>query len=477
MYSNVINNTNKYKLYVAKGDTGHPEIDWVPVSIGQISGSVLTTDADTGTMVIGSGKSLSINANGVIELLGNNAVHIGSGGTISMVGSKLHINAGDLIIEGGKSIDVALSESIDQAISKSNRVYIQFDEPKDPDLKIGDLWVNDGDTVWDELSGKTWEELGDYAWEALSAGESVTHVWNGKTWVLIVDMKEVKSHGTRLDMTEEHIKLLAYREEVDAVAERLTAAEFKIEPNRIISTVIESNEYKNGVEELHGLVEEVSSAVQEITPEHIINTVTNSKTYQDNINNIEGKINETNSAVQKITPEHIVNTVTKSETYTALDNRVSANANGIQTANQNIANANSSITALTSRVSTAEQSITADAIMSKVTSTETYKTLNNQVTANKNGLATTNTNLSSLTTRVSTAEQNITADAIMNKVTSTTTYKTLSDQVTANKNGLSTANNNINSLTTRVSTAEQNITADSIMSKVASTQTYKTPDS
>lgn len=522
---------NKYKLYVAKGDTGHPEIDWVPVSIGQISGSVLTTDADTGTMVIGSGKSLSINANGVIELLGNNAVHIGSGGTISMVGSKLHINAGDLIIEGGKSMNVALSESIDKAISKSNRVYIQFDEPTDPDLKVGDLWVNDGDTVWDELSGKTWEELGDYAWEVMNTGESVTHVWNGKTWVLIVDMKEVKSHGTRLDMTEEHIKLLAYKEEVSAVAERLTAAELKVEPDRIISTVIESNEYKSGVEELHGLVEEVNSAVQEITPEHIINTVTSSKTYQDDISNIEGKINETNSAVQKITPEHIVNTVTKSETYTALDDRVSANANGIQTANQNIANANSSITALTSRVSTAEQSITADAIMnkvtstetyktlsgkvdtnstgianvnnrvdsanesitaltsrvktaeqsitadaimSKVTSTETYKTLNNQVTANKNGLATANTNLSSLTTRVSTAEQNITADAIMNKVTSTTTYRNLSNQVTANKNGLSTANNNISSLTTRVSTAEQNITADSIMSKVASTQTYKT---
>ena len=472
---------NKYKLYVAKGDTGHPEIDWVPVSIGQISGSVLTTDADTGTMVIGSGKSLSINANGVIELLGNNAVHIGSGGTISMVGSKLHINAGDLIIEGGKSIDVALSESIDKAISKSNRVYIQFDEPKDPDLKIGDLWVNDGDTVWDELSGKTWEELGDYAWEAMNTGESVTHVWNGKTWVLIVDMKEVKSHGTRLDMTEEHIKLLAYKEEVNAVAERLTAAEFKIEPDRIISTVIESNKYKDGVEELHGLVEKVSSAVQDITPEHIISTVTNSKTYQDDISNIDDKINETNSAVQKITPEHIVNTVTKSETYTALDDRVSANANGIQTANQNIANANSSITALTSRVSTAEQSITADAIMNKVTSTETYKTLSGKVNTNSTGIAnvnnrvdSTNESITALTSRVKTAEQSITADAIMSKVTSTETYKTLSNQVTANKNGLATANTNLSSLTTRVSTAEQNITADSIMSKVASTQTYKT---
>lgn len=76
---------------------------------------------------------------------------------------------------------------------------------------------------------------------------------------------------------------------------------------------------------------------------------------------------------------------------------------------------NNSISSLTSRITTAEQKITADAIVSTVTSSTKYTTdLNSK--ANQSALNTTNNNVSTLTTRMSSAEQKITSTAILNSV-------------------------------------------------------------
>lgn len=99
------------------------------------------------------------------------------------------------------------------------------------------------------------------------------------------------------------------------------------------------------------------------------------------------------------------------------------------------------ISNLASRVSTAESKITASAIVNTVTSSTTWKTQTNNITTAQNTANTANatantnkTNISNLTSRVSTAEQKITADAIVSTVTSSSTYKNdLTGKVSTNK--------------------------------------------
>lgn len=137
------------------------------------------------------------------------------------------------------------------------------------------------------------------------------------------------------------------------------------------------------------------------------------------------------------------------------------------------------IDGLKERMSSAELKITDSAIVSTVTSSESYKTLSG--TANTNA-----SNISALTTRMSTAEQKITADAIVSTVTSSTSYKALSStaetaQSTANtaKSTADTAKTkadgnatDITGLKTRMTTAESKIDqkADSITLSVLETK-------
>lgn len=80
------------------------------------------------------------------------------------------------------------------------------------------------------------------------------------------------------------------------------------------------------------------------------------------------------------------------------------------------------INGLKDRMSSAELKITDSAIVSTVTSSESYNTLSG--TANTNAA-----NISALTTRMSSAEQKITDSAIVSTVTQSTEYKALNDRV------------------------------------------------
>ena len=468
--------SNKYKLYVAKGETGVPEVDWVPVSTSQISGSVLYTDADTGQMVIGSGKSLSIAANGVIDLQGGNAVNIGSGGTISMNGSKLYINADDLIIEGNKSLSVAIGDAMDEVKQSTRQVFVQLTEPDSEGLKEGDIWVKCARADWAFLQENTWDFADNRVWNEIYADESTQcYVWECDRWVMISDVETVRKQGTQLEMTDERITLLAFEtqqsiDELDGEIDSVKTAVQEITPEYIVSTVTDSTTYKNDINDLSDDIQETKTAVQKITADYIINTVTSSKVYTDDIDGLEASINQTNSAVQKITPDYIVNTVTSSETYTTLDAQVNSNADAI-------ADTNRGLTTLVERVSSAEHKITADAIVSTVTSSTTYKTLDQQVANNTSGINTTNNNLSALTTRVNNAEQKITDEAIISTVSSTYSTKAQAQgyATTAKNDAIADTTNKLkNYSTTEQMNSAITQKADSITSTVSKTYSTKT---
>ena len=230
------------------------------------------------------------------------------------------------------------------------------------------------------------------------------------------------------------------------------------ETNSLISqTATEIRSEVNSKETaLDGKISETNSLISQTATE-IRSEVSSTNT---ELNGLKSRVD---TAEQKITADAIVSTVTSSQTYKDLD---------------------SSVSNLSSRVNTAEQKITSDAIVSTVTSSQTYKDLSGSV--------------SNLTNRMNTAEQKITADAIVSTVTSSDTYKNtlnskanqsdmtnLSSRVSTAEQKITaeaivntvTSSNTYKDLTSRVSTAEQKITSDAIVSTVTSSQTYKDLDS
>ena len=119
-------------------------------------------------------------------------------------------------------------------------------------------------------------------------------------------------------------------------------------------------------------------------------------------------------------------------------NKINSNITNID---NDVSNVESNLNSLTSKVNTVEQKITSNAIVSTVTSSTTWKTQTNNITTAQNTANTANStananknNLSNLTSRVSTAEQKITSDAIVSTVTSSSTYKNdLTGKVSTNK--------------------------------------------
>ena len=133
-------------------------------------------------------------------------------------------------------------------------------------------------------------------------------------------------------------------------------------------------------------------------------------------------------------------------TYT--DNTTSYTSPFVDASWEKVNDLEDTVNEIESRVTTAEQKITSDAIISTVTRSTTWKTQTNNITTAQsiantanttantaNATANTNkTNISNLTSRVSTAEQKITADAIVSTVTSSSTYKNaLTGKVDTNK--------------------------------------------
>lgn len=162
----------------------------------------------------------------------------------------------------------------------------------------------------------------------------------------------------------------------------------------------------------------------------------------------------------------------------------------IASANKNT----SDISTLATRVSTAEQKITPDAIVSTVRSSTSYTSdisglqqgisgAQNAANAASKTAGENATNIGKLATRMDSAEQKITAAAIVSTVRSSTDYvsdlNTLQGGINSAQSTASTAKQsadtnttNIGKLTTRMSAAEQKITATAITSTVRSSTEY-----
>lgn len=177
------------------------------------------------------------------------------------------------------------------------------------------------------------------------------------------------------------------------------------------------------------------------------------------VNAVDNAINTNNTSLaniyatkSEVTANSIVSKVTSSESWKTQTNNISSAQSAAKTANTNATNAQS--TANTANTN-------ANSALSK---------------ANTNA-----TNISSLTTRVSSAEQKITSTAIVNTVTSSTSWSTMDSNVTSAKNAANTAQStantnktNISNLTTRVSTAESKITSNAIINTVTSSTNWST---
>ena len=127
-------------------------------------------------------------------------------------------------------------------------------------------------------------------------------------------------------------------ENIDVLSEKISKAELKIEPDAIVSTVTSSETWKNQTNDISGLEKRVSTAEQKITDKAIVSTVTSSENWKTQTSNISNAQSTANTA------------------------KSTADAN------------KSDISGLTKRMSTAEQKITADAIIQTVSSTYATKT-------------------------------------------------------------------------------------------------------
>ena len=190
-----------------------------------------------------------------------------------------------------------------------------------------------------------------------------------------------------------------------------------------------------------------------------VNSLSISSSQVATVNAVDSAISTNNTSLaniyatkSEVTADSIVNKVTSSESWKTQTNNISTAQSTANTANTNAATAQSTANTANTNASSA---------LSK---------------ANTNA-----TNISSLTTRVSTAESKITSTAIVNTVTSSTSWSTMNSNITTANNTANTAQStantnatNISSLTTRVSTAESKITSDAIINTVTSSTSWST---
>ena len=200
------------------------------------------------------------------------------------------------------------------------------------------------------------------------------------------------------------------------------------------------------------------------------NIATNASNIATNTSDISSNASATTALTTRVTAAEN-NITSQASSITTLQSDLSAAESDIATNTSDIATANTNITAnaaattaLTTRVTAAENNITSQA--SSIT------TLQSDLSAAESDIATNTSNISSnasattdLTTRVTAAENNITSQA-SSITTLQSDLSAAQSDISANTSDIATANTNITAnasattaLTTRVTTAENDITA------------------
>lgn len=116
------------------------------------------------------------------------------------------------------------------------RVWIQMTTPPSSEVQKGDYWIHSNSIhTWGDLGGRNWtgtHGANEFNWEDYSG--CLVQVWNGSAWEDVVDSRELVANKTRLDITEEHIELLA--KDVDDYR-----AEFEVRASQIRAEVNDAN--------------------------------------------------------------------------------------------------------------------------------------------------------------------------------------------------------------------------------------------
>ena len=258
---------------------------------------------------------------------------------------------------------------------------------------------------------------------------------------------QVETLNTSYTQTAEQIKLLASKELVDAIACRVGKAETSItqtaEQIKLLAT-------KETVDALTGRVSTAETSITQTANQ--IKSLATQKTVDD----LAGRVTTAESSITQN-----ANDIKLKVSTTTYNSGMAAKANA------------SDLTALATRVTTAESSISQNAknIELRVT-TSTYNTgmaaKANTSDLNKKANA---SDLTALTTRVSTAESTISqhADAIELRVTTSTYNAGMASKANTSDLNKKANSSDLTALTTRVTTAEASIktNADAITAKVS----------
>ena len=165
-----------------------------------------------------------------------------------------------------------------------------------------------------------------------------------------------------------------------------------------------------------------------------VDTVTNA------ISSNNTTISNTYATKSEVTADSIITKVTSTTQWTTQVKNISDAKSTASDAKSTASAASSSVAALATKVSNVEEKTTSDAIVKTVTSSTTWTTLDKNVTK--------------LGERVTTAEQKITSDKIVSTVTSSTSWSDLNKTASDAKSTASTAQSTANTAKSAASTAQ-----------------------
>lgn len=157
-------------------------------------------------------------------------------------------------------------------------------------------------SLTDRISGPLGGGIMGFALTTANSVKNMEYVSNELSFMVKITNEKTEENATqinetKLEMDAFHISLSATETRISEAEQAIDAAELKITPQAITSTVRSSIEYtadlnsKASVSDLGTLTTRVSTAEQKITADAIVSTVTQSSTYTNALN---GKVSTTN---------------------------------------------------------------------------------------------------------------------------------------------------------------------------------------
>ena len=135
------------------------------------------------------------------------------------------ITANKLASDVGSSLDLSSNKAITTLVKDVGGKAVTFTQYNTPaGYKTGDIWVNTGNTRWEDISGGTWADVSASKWGELYNKRHKTRVYNGKTWEVLADQGVVIDQETRINQTESKISLMATKTDLDG---KVSKTEYK----------------------------------------------------------------------------------------------------------------------------------------------------------------------------------------------------------------------------------------------------------